>query len=206
LINFEKHKNDVWEIKINRPEKANSLSLTMLDELLSIVEKAKGAKGAKGLILTGQGKTFSAGADLSEVESGLATSPIWEKLSKNLKELNCVTIAALNGTVAGGAFGMILACDIRICVPSSKFFYPVMKMGYLPQPSDPKRLIDLIGPARAKLLLIAGEKLDSSKAYEFGLVDEVVTLKNLISRAHELLGASLSARSDHVEGIKRLMI
>ena len=103
MINFEKHKNDVWEIKINRPEKANSLSLTMLDELLSIVEKAK---GAKGLILTGQGKTFSAGADLSEVKSGLATSPIWEKLSKNLKELNCVTIAALNGTVAGGAFGM----------------------------------------------------------------------------------------------------
>ena len=101
---------------------------------------------------------------------------------------------------------MILACDIRICVPSSKFFYPVMKMGYLPQPSDPKRLIDLIGPGRAKLLLIAGEKLDARKAYEFGLVDEVVTIKNLTSRAHELLGASLSARSGHVEGIKRLMI
>ena len=203
MINLKKHKNAVWEIKINRPEKANSLSSKMLGELLTIIEKAD---EAKGVILTGQGKTFSAGADLSEVKSGLATSPIWEKLSKSLKELNCVTIAALNGTVAGGAFGMILACDIRICVPSSKFFYPVMKMGYLPQPSDPKRLIDLIGPARAKLLLIAGEKLDSSKAYEFGLVDEVVTLKNLISRAHELLGASLSARSGHVEGIKRLMI
>ena len=202
MINLKKHKNAVWEIKINRPEKANSLSSKMLGELLTIIEKAD---EAKGVILTGQGKTFSAGADLIEVKSGLATSPIWEKLSKSLKELNCVTIAALNGTVAGGAFGMILACDIRICVPSSKFFYPVMKMGYLPQPSDPKRLIDLIGPGRAKLMLFAGEKLGSDKAYEFGLVDEITMAENLISRAHELLATSLSARSDHIAGIKRLM-
>ena len=202
MINLKKHKNSVWEIKINRPEKANSLSSAMLEELLTVIEKAN---EAKGVILTGQGKTFSAGADLSEVRSGLAISPIWEKLSKSLKELNCVTIAALNGTVAGGAFGMILACDIRICVPSSEFFYPVMKMGYLPQPSDPKRLIDLIGPGRAKLMLVAGQKLSSDKAYKFGLVDEVVKVENLIIRAHELLAASLSARSDHIASIKHSM-
>ena len=205
MITLKKHKNAVWEIRINRPEKANSLSSEMLEELLAIIEKASGASGASGIILTGQGETFSAGADLSEVKSGLATSPIWEKLSLSLKELNCVTIAALNGTVAGGAFGMILACDIRICVPSSKFFYPVMKMGYLPQPSDPKRLVDLIGPGRAKLMLVAGEKLDSDKAYKFGLVDEIVMVEDLISRAHTLLDASLSALPNHVSGIKRLM-
>ena len=202
MITLKKHKNAVWEIRINRPEKANSLSSEMLEELLAIIEKAN---SARGIILTGQGETFSAGADLSEVKSGLATSPIWEKLSLSLKELNCVTIAALNGTVAGGAFGMILACDIRICVPSSKFFYPVMKMGYLPQPSDPKRLVDLIGPGRAKLMLVAGEKLDSDKAYKFGLVDEIVMVEDLISRAHTLLDASLSALPNHVSGIKRLM-
>ena len=202
MITLKKHKNAVWEIRINRPEKANSLSSEMLEELLAIIEKAN---SARGIILTGQGKTFSAGADLSEVKSGLATSPIWEKLSLSLKELNCVTIAALNGTVAGGAFGMILACDIRICVPSSKFFYPVMKMGYLPQPSDPKRLVDLIGPGRAKLMLVAGEKLDSDKAYKFGLVDEIVMVEDLIGRAHTLLDASLSALPNHVSGIKRLM-
>ena len=202
MITLKKHKNAVWEVRINRPEKANSLSSEMLEELLAIIEKAS---GASGIILTGQGETFSAGADLSEVKSGLATSPIWEKLSLSLKELNCVTIAALNGTVAGGAFGMILACDIRICVPSSKFFYPVMKMGYLPQPSDPKRLVDLIGPGRAKLMLVAGEKLDSDKAYKFGLVDEIVMVEDLISRAHTLLDASLSALPNHVSGIKRLM-
>ena len=202
MITLKKHKNAVWEVRINRPEKANSLSSEMLQELLAIIEKAN---GARGIILTGQGKNFSAGADLSEAKSGLAASPIWEKLSLSLKELNCVTIAALNGTVAGGAFGMILACDIRICVPSSKFFYPVMKMGYLPQPSDPKRLMDLIGPGRAKLMLVSGEKLDSDKAYKFGLVDEIVMVEDLISRAHTLLDASLSALPNHVSGIKSLM-
>jgi enoyl-CoA hydratase/carnithine racemase len=202
LINLTKHKNAVWEVKINRPEKANSLSTEMLEELVGIIEKAD---LAKGVILTGQGKTFSAGADLLEVKSGLAISPIWEKLSQSLKELNCVSIAALNGTVAGGAFGMILACDMRICIPSAKFFYPVMKMGFLPQPSDPKRLRDLIGPGRAKLLLVAGEKLDADKAYKFGLVDEVVSPENLMSRAHALLSASLAAQPDHIAGIKSLI-
>ena len=202
MINLTKHKNAVWEVKINRPEKANSLSTKMLEELLGIIEKAD---LAKGVILTGQGKTFSAGADLLEIRSGLAISPIWEKLSQSLKELNCVTIAALNGTVAGGAFGMILACDMRICIPSAKFFYPVMKMGFLPQPSDPKRLRDLIGPGRAKLLLVAGEKLDADKAYKFGLVDEVVSPENLMSRAHALLSASLAAQPDHIAGIKSLI-
>ena len=82
MITLKKHKNAVWEIKINRPEKANSLSSKMLGALLTIIEKAN---EAKGVILTGQGKTFSAGADLSEVKSGLATSPIWEKISKRVK-------------------------------------------------------------------------------------------------------------------------
>ena len=126
-------------------------------------------------------------------------------MSQSLKELNCVTIAALNGTVAGGAFGMVLACDMRICVPTSQFFYPVMKMGVLPQPSDPKRLRDLIGPGRAKLLLVAGEKLDADKAYKFGLVDKIVLPENLMSRAHALLSASLEAQPDHISGIKSLI-
>ena len=70
---------------------------------------------------------------------GLATSDVWERLSGAIAALPCLTVAALNGTLAGGANGMALACDLRIAVPSAKFFYPVMKLGFLPQPSDPAR-------------------------------------------------------------------
>ena len=95
----------------------------MLTELAEITE---GAGEAQALILTGEGKVFSAGADLDEARASLAVSDIWERLSGAIASLPCLTIAALNGTLAGGAMGMALACDIRIAVPTAKFFYPVM--------------------------------------------------------------------------------
>ena len=77
---------------------------------------------------------------VDEARAGLATDPVWDRLSNHIAGLPCLTIAALNGTLAGGAMGMVLACDLRRAVPSAKFFYPVMKLGYLPQPADPARL------------------------------------------------------------------
>ena len=138
----------LWNVTLNRPEKANSLTADMLSKLIDITDEA--ASEAKVLVLTGAGKVFSAGADLDEARAGLATSPLWEALSGKIASLPCLTIAALNGTLAGGAFGMALACDIRLSDPGAKFFYPVMKLGFLPQPSDPKRMAALIGSARAK--------------------------------------------------------
>jgi Enoyl-CoA hydratase/carnithine racemase len=84
----------------------------MLDELVRIVSRSN---KNKAVIISGSGKVFSAGADLDEVKkNGLATSPKWELLSDTIHRLPCMTIAALNGTVDGGAMGMVLACDIRI--------------------------------------------------------------------------------------------
>ena len=138
MIELEKE-GGLWIVTINRPEKANSLTREMLLRLAEIAEEAV---DAKVLILTGKGKVFSAGADLDEARAGLATDPVWERLSGALVSLPALTIAALNGTLAGGAFGMALACDLRVAVPGAKVFYPVMKLGFLPQPSDPKRSDD----------------------------------------------------------------
>ena len=143
-----------WIATIRRPGKANSLTATMLADLGDIARRAKGQ--ARALVLTGEGRVFSAGADLDEARAGLATSALWEELSGAIAALPCLTIAALNGTLAGGAFGMALACDLRLSVPEARFFYPVMRLGFLPQPSDPGRLAALVGPARASLLLMAG--------------------------------------------------
>jgi enoyl-CoA hydratase/carnithine racemase len=119
----------LWTLRLNRPEKANSLTRDMLSDLASAARAAKDE--ARAVILTGTGKVFSAGADLDAARAGLATDPVWEDLSGAIADLPCLTIAALNGTVAGGAFGMVLACDLRIAVPGAKFFYPVMKLGCL---------------------------------------------------------------------------
>jgi enoyl-CoA hydratase/carnithine racemase len=192
----------VWTLRLNRPEKANSLTRDMLASLSAIAREADGQ--AKAVVLTGTGKVFSAGADLEAARAGLATDPIWEEASAAIAGLPCLTIAALNGTVAGGAFGMVLACDLRIAVSEAKFFYPVMKLGFLPQPSDPGRLAALVGPARAKLILMAGAKLDAAQAMAAGLVDEVVEAGGLSDRVAALVADALGADPGHIAAIKRM--
>ena len=110
----------------------------------------------------------------------------------------------MNGTLAGGANGMALACDLRIAVPTAKFFYPVMKLGYLPQPSDPARLAALVGPSRAKLILMAGQKIMADEAYAFGLVDRIVEPDALLDTAKGLCADVLAAKPEIAAGIKRM--
>ncbi len=194
----------VWTLTLTRSDKANSLTASMLGQLCQAVDAATQAQ-ARALILTGEGRVFSAGADLDEARAGLATSPLWEELSGRIARADSLTIAALNGTLAGGAFGMALACDLRLCVPGAKFFYPVMKLGFLPQPSDPARLSALVGPARAKMILMAGARIDADEAHKWGLVDRIVPADELIAQAMALTTDVQAASTSHVAAIKRLV-
>lgn len=193
---------DLWTITLDRADKANSLTEAMLEELCAITSRDD---LPNALVLTGAGRVFSAGADLDAARAGLATSPLWERLSRQIAGLPCLTIAALNGTLAGGAFGMALACDIRLAVPGAKFFYPVMKLGFLPQPSDPARLCALVGPARAKMILMAGTKIEADEALAWGLVDRIAAPDSLLDDARALTADSCAATQAHVAAIKRLV-
>ncbi|MEP1522358.1 enoyl-CoA hydratase/isomerase family protein [Ascidiaceihabitans sp.] len=196
---IELHKDGgIWVVKINRPEKANSLTLAMLSELAEIAESAQ---DAQAFVLTGEGRVFSAGADLDEARAGLAVSDVWERLSGAIARLPGLTIAALNGTLAGGAMGMALACDMRIAVPGAKFFYPVMKLGFLPQPSDPKRMAALIGPARTKLILMGGQKIEAPEALSFGLIDRIID-GDVLEVAQTLCADTVAAKPEIAKGIK----
>ena len=190
----------LWIATIDRPDKANSLTGGMLAELADIAEAAV---DARVFVLTGTGRVFSAGADLEEARAGLATSPVWERLSGAIARLPGLSIAALNGTLAGGAMGMALACDVRLAVPGAKFFYPVMKLGFLPQPSDPGRMAQLIGPSRTKLILMGGQKILADKALSFGLIDRVVD-GDILDAAKEIAADTLAAKPEIATGIKAL--
>lgn len=187
-------------LTLNRPDQANALNRQMLSGLLDEISAI--GDDTHALILTGAGRVFSAGADLSEIADGLATSPLWEELSAAVAGLRCLTITALNGTIAGGAFGMALASDIRIAVPSARFFYPVMAKGILPQPSDVTRLTTLIGPARTKLILMCGAKLTADEAQEFGLIEQQTDQTELMQTAHFLAKDCRNASISHVSAIK----
>lgn len=199
-----KSADGIWTVTINRPEKANSLTRGMLSDIADAAEAA-GQAGAHAFVLRGTGKVFSAGADLDEARAGLATDPVWERLSGAVAALPCLTIAALNGTLAGGAMGMALACDLRISVPQAKFFYPVMKLGFLPQPSDPKRLVALVGPARAKMILMAGQKIEAEEALAWGLIDRIVAPEAMEATLTDLLADAAAATAAHIAAIKALI-
>lgn len=186
-------------ITINRPEKANALTPDMLSALIDAVDKAR---GSRAVILTGAGKVFSAGADLDFIETGITKSPAWEKLSQMIADLPGLTICALNGTLAGGAFGMALACDIRIAVPDARFFYPVVKKKVTPPPSDPVRMKKLIGPSRTKMLLLAGQEIDTPIAQRWGLIDNTTTPNGLMGHAHALVAATRGTPLSLFRGIK----
>lgn len=193
---------NVLTLTIDRQEKANSATRDMLNQL---ADHVLNAGDAKVLILTGAGKVFSAGADLVEAKAGLAVDPVWERLSGAIAGFQGLSIAALNGTLAGGSFGMALACDLRIAVPSAKFFYPVMKLGFLPQPSDPARMAALIGPARTKLILMAGQKIEADEALAIGLIDRIVPIDGFSVAMADLMADVIAAKPQQIAGIKAMI-
>lgn len=194
----------LWVLTLNRPDKANALTRAMLEDLDAAVARAS-AEGARALILTGAGRVFSAGADLDAARAGLALDAVWERLSARIAGFAGLSIAALNGSLAGGAMGMALACDLRIAVPGAKIFYPVMQLGFLPQPSDPARLVALIGPARAKLILMAGARVEATEALAWGLIDRVVAAEVLLDTARALAADTLAASAVHAAAIKAMI-
>jgi enoyl-CoA hydratase/carnithine racemase len=202
------HQNGArWTVTLDRADKANALSVAMLTRLDEIFAAAQQTRDLRLLVVTGAGnRVFCAGADLTQTkgDAPITTHPIWESVSQRLANLPCLTIAALNGTLAGGGFGLALACDLRIAVPDARFFYPVLANGFLPQPSDVTRLIALIGPAKTKLILLAGQKLDAAEALEIGLIDRIVTPAQMSGTITELATAALNANESVLTAIKQM--
>jgi len=197
------HDGGLTVLTLNRPDKANALTRDMLIALTDAVETASLDVATRAIILTGAGKVFSAGADLEAAKSGLATDPVWERLSGAVAACPVLTIAALNGTAAGGALGMVLAADMRVAAPHAKIFYPVMALGFLPQPSDPIRMNALAGPATTSRVLMCGDKLTAEESLSCGLIDAISD--DPLSEARRLSSAVLSATRNHVVAIKAML-
>lgn len=191
----------VRRITIDRADKANALSMRMLDQFADAVQDAG---DVRVLVISGTGRVFSAGADLAELPA-IATAPQWERLSALIAGFPGLSIAALNGPVAGGALGIAMACDLRVGVEAASAFYPVMRRGVLPQPSDPARLAALVGPGKARLLLMCGQRVTAAEALAWGLYDRVVAEDGLADLVTELAAPALSADVGHVHRVKAML-
>ncbi|MGD9932315.1 MAG: enoyl-CoA hydratase/isomerase family protein [Dehalococcoidia bacterium] len=166
--------SEIARITLNRPDAGNSLSSQLVTDLTASLRTVRFEPGCKVLLITGAGRFFCAGADLKEKDR--PSSWIWDlrRAFDLIEELPVPVVALINGSCMGGGTELALACDFRIALRSVSLGLPEIQFGALPAAGGPQRLLRLVGPARAKLLIMSGEHIPASRAMEIGLLEECV--------------------------------
>jgi enoyl-CoA hydratase/carnithine racemase len=163
-------------ITLNREAKLNALSTAVEAALDAALDEAR---GARAIVITGGPRAFSAGADVGEMRDQdpaailayyRATGAVYERVAA----LAQPTVAAIAGWCLGGGLELALACDFRVAEESARFGLPEVRIGILPSSGGTHRLARLVGPARAKELVLLRERIDATEAAALGLVTETV--------------------------------
>ena len=182
-------------ISLNRPDKLNSFTVQMHEELADALTRVE-AQGVRVLLLTGEGRGFCAGQDLSErqmssdeVDLGHTIETYYAPLVRRLRAMPWPVVVGVNGVAAGAGTNLALAGDIVIASESASFIQPFCRLGLLPDTGGTYFLPRLVGEARAKGLALLGEKLSATQAAQWGLIWEAV--------ADEAFSARLDALCEH---------
>jgi enoyl-CoA hydratase/carnithine racemase len=185
-----RHEERVIVLTLQREEKLNAISGAMEAELLAALSSDE-IRNTNCVVFTGAGKAFSAGADINEFRDAdaesiaayyRATGDVYERIAV----LPIPTIGAIHGWCLGGAFEMALAFDFRIADESAIFGLPEVALGIIPSSGGTHRLVRMLGPAKAKELMLLGRRFDAREAKALGLVTEVVPVGQALERALEV--------------------
>jgi enoyl-CoA hydratase len=175
-------------VTLRRPEARNAINARMVRELHDVCAALEDRP--RLLLITGDGGTFAAGADIAELRDrgrDQALQGINSRLFDRIARLPLPTVAAVDGYALGGGAELAYACDVRLASPSATFGNPEPGLGILAAAGACWRLRELVGASVAKQVLLAGRRLDADDAYRLGLVAEVVPAGELLKRAHALL-------------------
>lgn len=198
------------ELRIDRPGKRNALTRSMWRELLAAIQAVAAAPQVRLLVLRGSGGVFSAGADIGEMGDFLAdpaqlaaSNTLVRDTQLALERLGCMTLAVVEGACIGGGCGLALACDFRLACDDARFSITPARLGLLYGVEDVRRVVALVGAARARQLLLTAQPVDAPTAFGWGMLTEVCTGAELPGRidAWRMLSAQVSPYS--VAGIKR---
>jgi enoyl-CoA hydratase/carnithine racemase len=188
-IRFE-IEDQIATLTIERPDKLNALDPAMLEATDRHLRELDRSTDARVLIVTGAGdRAFCVGADIT-VWADLEPIEMWRQWVRagsavfdRLARLRIPTIAALNGYTFGGGLELALACDLRVAAGSAQLSAPEVKIATVPGWGGTYRLVELIGPARAKQMIFTGGRIPAEQAEGWGLVNEVVPAAGLMDRA-----------------------
>ncbi len=178
-------------ITISRPDVLNALNSETVTELLKAVQELEHDPRAHIVIITGDGKAFVAGADITEMnskgpEEARTYSELGHSLMRAIQNMGKAAIAAVNGYALGGGTELALACDIRIASENAQFGLPETILGIIPGWGATQRMPRLVGTAVAKELIFTGEIISARRALEIGLVNRVVPDEDLMTAAMDM--------------------
>ena len=189
-IRYEKE-GKIGIATINRPEALNALNSTVISELEQLIGEVEKDKDLGAFILTGEGRSFVAGADIGEQKPlDLTQGRKWGQrgsaLMRRIEKLEIPTIAAVNGFALGGGCEIAMACDIILASEKAKFGQPEVGLGITPGFSGTQRLPRRVGIAKAKELIFSGKMIKADEAKEIGLVNAVYAPEALMDAAKEM--------------------
>jgi enoyl-CoA hydratase len=184
-------------LTVNRPDKLNALNDATIAELGNAIDQIRVDDSIGGVLLTGAGRAFVAGADISELSNqtpvlAKARARAGQEIFRRFETSPKPVIAAVNGFALGGGCELAMACHIRIASDAAKFGQPESRLGLLPGYGGSQRLPRLIGKGRATQLLLTGEMIDAGEAYRIGLVNKVVPADQLMTEARNMLKTILA--------------
>ena len=189
-IRYEKQ-DQIALVTIDRPEALNALNSAVITELEQVVADLETDREIRAMILTGQGRSFVAGADIGEqypldLSSGRRWGRRGSALLRRMERLEFPTIAAVNGFALGGGCELAMSCDIILASEKAKFGQPEVGLGITPGFSGTQRLPRRVGIAKAKELIFSGRMIRADEAREIGLVNAVYAPEELLPGALEM--------------------
>jgi len=184
-------------VTVNRPDKLNALNAATIGELGEAIDEAQQRDDIAAVILTGAGRAFVAGADISELAGksaleGRRLARRGQEIFRRFETSGKPTVAAVNGFALGGGCELAMSCHIRIASEAAKFGQPEVKLGLIPGYGGTQRLPRLVGRGRALQLLLTGEMIEAQEAFRIGLVNRVVPGDQLLPSASSLIQQMLT--------------
>lgn len=203
-------KDHIASLTIQSPP-ANALSTTLLKDLDEALTEIENDTTVKAVILKGEGRFFSAGADIKEFTSLQAASD-YEALARNGQEIfervekfHIPIIAAIHGAALGGGLELAMACHIRIVADSAKLGLPELNLGIIPGFAGTQRLPQLVGNAKAYEMILTGEPITGSEAASLGLANHAVAEDELVSTAQKLAEKIVAKSKPTIEKVMELV-
>ncbi|MBE6069113.1 MAG: enoyl-CoA hydratase/isomerase family protein [Clostridium lundense] len=193
-VNIEEN---VAIMTMSRPKALNALNNQTLEELDAIIESISSDKEVLGVIITGEGKGFVAGADIAQMrpykaEEGRNYAEYAQSVFNKIEALGKPVIAAVNGYALGGGCELSMSCDLRIASEKAVFGQPEVNLGVIPCFGGTQRLPRLIGSGRAKELIYTGRMVKAEEALLIGLVNKVVPAEELLTEAKDMMKSIIS--------------